>query len=149
MITLNPFRQSEAMCGPASLKILLSHYGKDFTERELGELCGSTFEIGTTHQGLVDALVHLGLNPLAKEDATIDELRELVHQEIPVIVGWYKVDEDHYSVVYDIDGTTVSMMDPEEASGRMQMTIEEFEKVWHDFDSGSKRRTRHWLLTVS
>lgn len=114
----------------------------------MGEMCGYTFEIGTTHQGLIDALGSLGLHPLAKENATIEELRGLVRQGVPVIVGWYKVDENHYSVVYDIDETTVSMMDPEEESGRLTVPIEEFERDWHDYDSWNKRQTHHWLLAV-
>ena len=149
MQPLNPFKQTEGLCGPASLKILLSHYGKDFTEEELAGLCDSTVESGTNHQGIRDALVSLGLHPLEKEGATIEELRELIDEEIPVLVGWTKDGEDHYSVVYAVDETSVSMMDPEEDLGKATLEMNEFEKAWHDFDSGTQRDTTHWLIAVS
>ncbi len=146
---MNPFRQSEGMCGPASLKILLSHYGKDFTEEELTGLCDSTIEEGTTHQGLHDALINMGLHPLEKETATIQELRELIDEEIPVIVGWRKNDEDHYSVVYALDDTHISMMDPEEESCNVTMPVSTFESSWHDHDKEAQRETYHWFIAIS
>lgn len=148
MEPLNPFRQSAGLCGPASLKILLNHYGKDYTEDELAELCRATADKGTDHAGLVEAVRAIGYEPLVKDMATVAELRGLVEQEIPVIVGWYSTDEDHYSVVYDVDDENVSMMDPELDEGIRVMPIPEFETVWYDFDSGAGDRVERWMLAV-
>lgn len=151
-ITLNPFRQSTGLCGPASLKILLDYYGKTFTEEELAGLCEATAERGTDHANMVEAVRTLSGEPVAKENATFDDIREAVRQDIPVVVGWYSTfgePDDHYSVVYAIDDATISMMDPERDEGSVTMPVEEFEKVWYDFDGPDDVRVDRWMMTVT
>lgn len=148
MKPLNPFRQSTFMCGPASLKILLSHYGKHFSEQELAALCSSTIEDGTTIDGLVDGIRKLGYAPVTKKDATFEDIRAYIAQEIPVIVAWFKVDYHHISVVYDITDTHIFLMDPEEENGMTTMPLTAFEPLWEDYDSFTKVITPKWLLVV-
>ncbi|MBI4138842.1 C39 family peptidase [Candidatus Uhrbacteria bacterium] len=147
-ITLNPFRQSPGYCGPASLKILLEYYGKSFSEDELARICGSTQEKGTDHAELVAALETLGEKPVAKERATIEDVRSYIRKGTPVIVGWWSTDEDHYSVVYDMRDETISLMDPEVEGGSVVMPITDFEKVWHDFDGAQNIRVERWMLAI-
>jgi ABC-type bacteriocin/lantibiotic exporter with double-glycine peptidase domain len=151
MEPLNPFRQTPGLCGPASLKILLDHYGREYSEEELSELCDATADKGTNHSGLVKAVREIGEDPLVKDGATVEELRELVEKEIPVIVGWYSAygePDDHYSVVYDVTDTHISMMDPERDEGTVSMPIEEFEKVWYDFEGADDARVEHWMIAI-
>ncbi|MCI0479111.1 cysteine peptidase family C39 domain-containing protein [Candidatus Uhrbacteria bacterium] len=150
-ISLNPFRQSTGLCGPASLKILLDFYGRTFTEEELAELCEATAEYGTDHANMVEAVRALGGEPVAKSDATLDDIREAVRRGIPVVVGWYSTfgePDDHYSVVYAIDDATISMMDPERDEGSVTMPLDEFDKAWHDFDGPENVRVDRWMMTI-
>jgi len=150
-IELNPFRQSIGLCGPASLKILLDYYGKTFTEGELAEICNATAEHGTNHADMVAAVASFGGEPVAKFGASLDDIRGFVDDEIPVIVGWfseYGEPGDHYSVVYAMDDETLSMMDPERDEGTVTMSLEEFEKVWYDFDGPDEVRVERWMMAV-
>ncbi|MFH1078224.1 MAG: cysteine peptidase family C39 domain-containing protein [Patescibacteria group bacterium] len=150
-ITLNPFRQSTGLCGPASLKILLDYYGKTYTEEELAKLCDATADRGTDHVNMVEAVRKLGNEAVAKENATFDDIREAVRMNIPVVVGWYSTfgdPDDHFSVVFAIDDTTISMMDPERDEGSITMPVEEFEKAWYDFDGPDDVRVERWMMTV-
>lgn len=151
MKKLKPFRQTPGLCGPASLKILLSHYGKDFTEVELAKLCNATTEHGVDHAGLVTAVEAIGEKPLTKTNASIDVLRSYVEKDVPVIVGWYSqhgTPDYHYSVVYAVDDETISLMNPELDEGSETMSIEEFEKLWYDFEGTEDSRTDRWMLAI-
>lgn len=149
MIRLNPFRQSAGLCGPASLKILLEYYGKNFTEEELTKICAASSNYGTDHAQMIEAIKTIGENPLAKDNATIEEIRGQIANQIPVVVGWWSQDEDHYSVVYDIDENNIYLMDPEVEDGRRIMPIHEFLSVWHDFDGPENTRIEHWMMTIT
>lgn len=145
-------RETKGLCGPASLKILLSHYGKEFTESELAKLCAATAEEGTDHVGLVKAVESLGEKPIVKSNATIEDLRYYVDRETPVIVGyWSGSDEeagDHYAVVYEITNETISMMDSQLGTGITTFLIEDFEKVWYDLDGPENKRVDRWMLAI-
>lgn len=151
MKPLKPHRQKPGLCGPASLKILLSHYGKEFTEDDLAKICRATAEVGTDHAGLIDGLKSIGENPIVKENATIDDLRYYMERDTPVIVGWfseYGEPDEHYSVVYEVTDEIISMMDPERDEGTVTMPIEDFEKVWYDSEGAGKQRIQHWMLAI-
>ena len=152
MKPLTPFRQTPGFCGPASLKILLSHYGIEKSEQELANLCESTPENGTDHAGLVKAAKALGAVVSVKENATIDDLRTHVENDIPVIVGWWSTfgrEGDHFSVVYEVGKTKIYLMDPETSSGIRIMPIEDFEKNWHDFDGPDNHPVQRWMMTLA
>lgn len=148
MIELNPFFQSEAMCGPASLKIMLAHYGKNFSEEELAALCDSTIDKGTSHRGLVKGAKKLGFSVIEKENATLEELSRFIQQSTPVILGWWSTNENHYSVAYGIDEESIYLMDPEEEGGKVAMKITDFNEVWHDFDSARGVEVNHWMMAI-
>jgi len=148
---LKPFRQTPGLCGPASLKILLTHYGKEYTEAELTNLCNATADDGTDHVGMMRAAEALGHKPIAMSNASIKDIQWFIDQDVPVIIGWWSTwgDEgDHYSVVYDIDKGQIMMMDPELDSGIRAMPIAEFEKVWYDFDGSEKVRVNRWMMAI-
>ncbi len=152
MKPLKPFRQSPGLCGPASLKILLSHYGKEYTETELAQLCLATAEHGTSHKDLIQAIKKLGGDPIEKAGATIDEIKAYVDQDIPVIVGWWSADndpDDHFSVVYAVDEKGISMMDPELDEGTRTLSHKAFEQVWYDFDGPENKRVDRWMVAVA
>ncbi|MBU1629478.1 C39 family peptidase [Patescibacteria group bacterium] len=148
MIKLNPFRQSAGLCGPASLKILMEYYGRDFSEEELTNICKASADYGTDHAQMVDAIKSIGENPLAKDNAALEDIREQIAKHTPVVVGWWSQDEDHYSVVYNIDEKFIYLMDPEIEDGKRIMPIDEFLKIWHDFDGPENTRVEHWMMAI-
>ncbi len=148
MINIPHFRQTPGLCGPASLKMLLEYYGKIFTESELTDLCGATVERGADHEQMLTAVRRIGEEPIDKEDATFDDIRNYVDKGIPVILGWWSEDDDHYSVVCDIDDETITMMDPQLDEGLLVMPLAEFDKIWYDMEGDDRRRVDHWMLVI-
>lgn len=119
------------------------------TEAELGRLCRTTFEHGTDHDSLMKAAEILGFKPQQKANASLEELKQLVDQDIPVIVGWFSEDDDHFSVVVEITEKMVVLMDPELDEGQRKMDVAEFETVWHDTDGPDRTRFVHWMMWIS
>lgn len=148
MIQLKPYRQQPSYCGPASLKIVLEYYGVHASEKNLAKRCHTTKARGTSHAQLVAGAQSLGLVVKTTEGSTLRQLRCLVGQEIPVIIGWYSTDDDHYSVVYKLTRRQVWMMDPELSSGLRRMSVKNFLTLWHDYDSSEKRQIKRWMMWV-
>jgi len=88
------FKQSEGMCGPASIRIALSKFNKSFSEKQIARLAKSTAEEGTTHDNVVGALKKSGVHALAYEKLSkghaIEVLKNHVKNGDPVIVDWMK-----------------------------------------------------------
>lgn len=149
-VTVEHIRQNESMCGPSSLQIACSAFGKTFTEEELAKLSGATITNGTEHEGLVKAAKVLGATVIEKEEGTLEEVEQLVKKGIPVIVGWFAEDGDHYSVVTDITPKYVILCDPEWDRPERFIEREHFEKVWFDFVGEDNRMTSwRWYMAIN
>ena len=149
MKPLSPFKQSIGMNGPACLKVLLSHYGKDLPEADLAERSDTSSVSGTTHEGLAEAVRSIGAIATSKVNATLDDLRIHVENDIPVLIAFTLNNADHYAVVYEVGKAKVYMMDPESPAGIRIMAIEDFEKAWTDKASAEKTQTERWMLMVA
>lgn len=161
-LRLRPFRQSEAYCGPASLKIACERFGREYDEGYLAAVSGAHRLLGTDHDGLVAAVETLGGQCLAAENGTLDEVRRLIAGGAPVIVGWYSPStprktrfdpdkddvEDHFSVVYHVTDRHVYLMDPEHERGRRRISRRRFERLWWDTDGPDDRRVERWYMAV-
>jgi len=162
-LKLKPFRQREAYCGPASMKIVCAYFGRDYDEKYLGDLCGTTFEDGTDHAGMIEGAKTVGATVFAKDRGTLGDLRRFLHkQRLPVIVGWYsptakrktkfvpgKDDvEDHFSVVYHVSSTHVYLMDPEVEGGRKKIRVGRFLKLWWDTDTAKSIGVHRWFMVM-
>ncbi|MDB5194624.1 MAG: hypothetical protein JWN50_638 [Parcubacteria group bacterium] len=149
-IKLKPIRQSSGFCGPASLSSLLDFYGVRMSERQLGDLCRTTKESGTDPHTLVQVLKDLGFNAVAKNNGTWAGLKKLVTRGTPVLVNWWsdfeKPADGHYSLVYGLTDTRISLMDPE-LGGFRQMGKERFMKQWYDFFLNGEKNDR-WFLYI-
>lgn len=151
-LQLTPFIQSKAYCGPASLKILLSYFGKTYSEKTLAKLSGATRKNGTEHEGLIKAIKKLGGHVHAKTNGSISELRHLVlKKRLPVLVGWYSthgIPGDHYSVVYHLSKNYIYLMDPERGQCYHKMSIKKFVHYWYDFVGPKNRAVKQWFMVV-
>ncbi|MFA6136392.1 MAG: cysteine peptidase family C39 domain-containing protein [Candidatus Paceibacterota bacterium] len=133
-IEVEKFVQSPGFCGPASLKILLSYFGVNHSEEQLGQLCYTTYDSGTEHEGMTQAVKATGAYVFTKENGTIEELEYFIKEEkLPVIIGWFDKDGDHYSVLVNITDKNIIIVDPAVNDPERWIDKEVFPRVWFDF----------------
>lgn len=139
MIRLRPVTHQYAYCGPACLQMVLEYFGIRESQKKLGKIAGTTRVTGTPHHGMIKTLRAYGFNVKATHTtSSYDNLRNLVvKKKLPVIVNWYSIfnppASGHYSVVVDIDKKNITLMDPE-IRGIRTIPLDEFHKLWFDFD---------------
>jgi len=144
MIKVNPFQETlnAGMCGPASLKIVLTYYGIDKEEKELAKLCGTKKDLGTDDQGIKRAAEGMGFKVKIKNNSNFEDIEKWLEKKVPVIVNWFTrgrmdcIDSDvadgHYSVVCGLDDKNIYLQDPE-TGGMRKIDKEDFMTVWFDF----------------
>ena len=143
-LKVKPFQETlnAGMCGPASLKILLSYYGIERDEKELADLCGTKKDLGTDDQGIKRAAESLGFKVKIKNNSSFKDIERWLDKDVPIIVNWFTrgradytdadVPDGHYSVVCGIDDQSIYLQDPE--IGRIRkIKKNDFKRVWFDF----------------
>ena len=159
MIKLRPVTHQYAYCGPACLQMVLEYFGIRETQKKLGEIAGTTRVSGTPHKGMIQTLRQYGFNAQATHTkATFEDVDMFVNKKnLPVIVNWYSIfnppASGHYSVVVGINKKTITLMDPEIRTTRV-LTLDEFNKLWFDFDEDLEfrdpplRTVFRWMLVA-
>jgi ABC-type bacteriocin/lantibiotic exporter with double-glycine peptidase domain len=150
-IKVQPFSQTTGLCGPASLKILLSHFGKNYTEEQLAQLGNATVDSGTEHEGMIQAVKEIGGFVFVKENGTIEELEYFIKEEkLPVIIGWFDKDGDHYSVVVSITDKNIVIVDPASNEPERWLDRTTFPNIWFDFvGKDNKTVSWNWYMVVT
>lgn len=144
ILNINPFQETlySGMCGPASLKIVLSYFGIDKSEEELSSLCNTDKELGITDLDIKRVSEKLGLKVQIQNNSTINDIENWLDKDIPVIVDWFtrgrseytdsEVADGHYSVVSGLDKKHIYLQDPEIGKIR-KIKRDDFLSVWFDF----------------
>jgi len=144
MLKVEPFQETlnSGMCGPASLKIVLTYYGVEKSEKDLAKLCGTKKDLGTDDQGIRKAAEFLGFKVKIKNDSNFKDIEKWLDKKVPVIVNWFTrgrtdytnedVADGHYSVVKGLDDNYIYLQDPE-TGGARKLEKEDFMTVWFDF----------------
>ena len=146
MIAVPVLRQpTDATCGPTCLAAVAQLFGRRVTVEELAALARTT-EDGTDHAGMIDAARATGAQVTSSDRGTLERLAELVGRGLPVIVGWWDGEEDHFSVVVEVSSETVVMMDP--YAGMVAHPAEAFREAWYDFDGAENQRVERWYLAL-
>lgn len=145
---MTPVRMLPGLCGPAALKVVLTHYKKEYSHDEIAKLCEVTPDEHASHAKMISGAEAAGLKTADFDNATIEDIRRFVEDDVPVIVGWMLDGKDHYSVVYDVGKLKIFMMDPATESGIRILTIEAFELFWKDKGGESGAPTVHWMMAV-
>jgi len=114
-----PFHsQLDAMdCGPAALRMVCAHHGRDFAQAWIRDLC-QIGKGGVNLLGISEAAEKLGLRALPVR-LSFKRLRD--EAPLPCIAHW---EGDHFIVVYEITRKKVRVADP--AYGLIDYTHEEF-----------------------
>ena len=147
---LKHFIQSSGFCGPASLKIALSYFNKEFSEKKLTKLTKANRQFGTEHEGMIKAIKKINGYVFAKENSTINDLEYFIKKEnLPVIVGWFDNDGDHYSVVFDINSKNIILADPACNQPKREIKRKIFPKIWFDFVGNKNQKVSWgWLMVI-
>jgi ATP-binding cassette subfamily B protein len=127
-------RQFDKMdCGPACIRMVASHYGKDYPLSYLRSLSHLTRE-GVSVAGIRDALEKIGADS-ASFEMTIEQLRTKC--PLPAILHW---EQNHFVVLYDVKQHkltkkwTYFVANP--AYGKHGFSESSFEKYWLNGDTG-------------
>jgi ABC-type bacteriocin/lantibiotic exporter with double-glycine peptidase domain len=132
MIKIKPFKQSKGYCGPACLKMVLSAYGINKSEKYLAKATNASRIKGCSEKKIVKVAKNFGLNGYIKQKSSIKELKQLVKKGIPVIVDWFSPEEaGHYSVVVGFKKNKILLADPHFGDIK-EHTLEWFEERWFD-----------------
>lgn len=146
MIKLKPFKQSRGYCGPASLKMILSFYGINKSEKELAKLTKASRDKGCSEIDIVKIAKKFGFKAHIKKNSSIIELKELTMKGIPVVVDWFSpLENGHYSVVVGFERDKIIIADP--LFGKtMKHKIKWFEDRW--FDTPFEKVTKKEVIVI-
>jgi len=108
--------------GPACLKMIAKHFGKDYSLSHLRDLCGITPH-GSSFLDLCYGAEKIGLHALTIKT----DLQNLQTKfPLPCVIHWQN---SHYVVVYKITGSIIYVSDP--TIGLISYTLPEFQKGWY------------------
>ena len=132
MIKLKLFKQSKGYCGPACLKMILSFYEINKSEKYLAKITKTSRIKGCKEKNIIKAAKEFGLKGYIKQNSSIHELKQLIKKKNPVIINWFSPEEaGHYSVVIGFKNDKIFLADPH--FGKIKKhKIEWFEQRWFD-----------------
>ena len=151
-----PYHQqrSDYLCGPASLQMVLSFFGKSVGQWSLLRIAGQPLvnakRVGTPNSKLVLAARRAGFYCYVNEGSTLAELKQYLTTGLPVIVNYVEpvAHTGHFSVAVGFNRLTKKIIfyDPDPSSRRVVKIAEkDFLKLWH----GGFQKSRRWLLVIS
>jgi ATP-binding cassette subfamily B protein len=116
------FNQHDANdCGPACLRMIAQHYGRNYSLETLREKCFISHS-GVSLLGISDAAESIGFRT---EGVKISFSRLKTDLILPCIVHW---NQDHFVVVYKVSRNTIYVADP--AFGLTSYSEKEFLNCW-------------------
>jgi ATP-binding cassette subfamily B protein len=135
------YQQYDAMdCGPACLRMVAKHYGKNYSLQTLRDRSYITRE-GVSMLGISDAAESIGFRTMGVRISW----EQLVNEApMPCIAHWK---QNHFVVVYKIKKDTVYVSDP--ASGRIKFPKEEFIRNWATTEEGGEKKGLCLLIEPS
>ncbi|MFO8234396.1 MAG: peptidase domain-containing ABC transporter [Bacteroidales bacterium] len=135
------YQQHDAMdCGPACLRMVAKHYGKNYTLQTLRDRSYITRE-GVSMMGISDAAESIGFRTMGVK-ITWKQLTGEV--PMPCIAHWK---QNHFVVVYKIKKDTVFVSDP--ARGRIKFPKDEFIRGWATTEEEGEKKGLCLLLEPS
>ncbi len=133
-------------CGPACLRMILSYYGKDYSEKELERLLTTTQEKGTKEENLIKISKKLGFKTTSKINGTLQEIEKNLIKNIPVLIVFRSWNEGHFSVISGFTKTHFILHDPAKKGVLRTIRKDLFLKRWKA--KYNKKATR-WYLALT
>ncbi|MFP4042513.1 MAG: peptidase domain-containing ABC transporter [Bacteroidales bacterium] len=135
------YQQHDAMdCGPACLRMVAKHYGKNFTLQTLRDRSYITRE-GVSMLGISDAAESIGFRTMG---VRISWEQLVSEAPLPCIAHWK---QNHFVVVYKIKNDKVFVSDP--ARGRITYPKDEFMRGWATTEEDGEKKGLCLLLEPS
>ena len=131
MLRNSVFQQKEGTCGPASLKIVLHHFGIEISEKQLIKDCENS-SVGVESDILLKIAKKYGLKGKLIKNATFKNIKKFLKKNQAIIVEWFSEDDGHYSIVSRIDNENIYLIDPELGHLRA-IRKEKFKRIWFTF----------------
>jgi ABC-type bacteriocin/lantibiotic exporter with double-glycine peptidase domain len=122
-------KQLPGYCGPASLKIVLDYYGVQKGQNEIAKLANASVEEGAEPWGLVQAASQLGFKASYISNGSLEDLREFIKLNIPVVIDYQRKWGGHYSVVIGFEEDKIVLADPQKAKV-VKEKIDKFSNSW-------------------
>ena len=134
-------------CGPATLSMILSYSGINVSQIELGQIMrpyqnpvGDNDDKSVSVKEFVSQAKEYNVNSLERPNGSIEILKELVSNDIPVVVRtWLHPNEDigHFRVVRGYDDTTRTLIQDDSYEGpNLTYDYDTFLSMWQPFNYG-------------
>lgn len=115
-------------CGPAALASIAKHYGSYYSLVHLRELT-KTDRQGTTALGIIEAAKNIGFETYSLDaDMSLFNYDDLIYPFIVHVVKNKRL--QHYYVVYDDEGDSLIIGDPDPSVKVIRMSKERFQHEW-------------------
>jgi hypothetical protein len=132
---------------------MVRFFGKQVSLKKLAKMAKTDPAIGTFHKDLVSTAKKLGFSVIAKNGGTIEILRKYINGGLPVMVGWFAFNEDHFSVACGVTDKYVHLMDSYSRlkTGHRKLKIKRFKELWFDFDDEKNpmKKTYGWYMVIN
>lgn len=132
-------------CGPATLSMILSWYGTDVSQKELGENMrpyqnpkGDNDDKTIFTQEFSDWAERYGLHSVSRVNGSLELLKLLVANDIPVVVKtWLRPNEDigHFRIVRGFDQSEQVLIQDDSYHGpNRKISYYDFLSMWQPFN---------------
>ena len=134
-------------CGPTCLEMLLDYYEIPYESDRIEALCETAPQHGTENKKLVEAARELGVRPVVKENAALEDIIDTIKSGHPVLVNYFncKSGVGHFGVVkgVDMERNALLLADPKQGDD-YPLTFDHFQQHWHNH-----AKTIHaWMMYI-
>lgn len=137
--------QSFNNCGPASLSMMLSYFGVEKSQEELGEELrpyqnaqGINDDKSVTMEEITNKAAEFNLVAYHRPNGDIELLKEFIANDIPVLTRtWLTENEDigHYRIVKGYDAKTETLIQDDSYQDKnLSYSYESFNNLWEKFN---------------
>jgi ABC-type bacteriocin/lantibiotic exporter with double-glycine peptidase domain len=128
-----PFHKQETnwTCGAAAMRMILEACSITKTEKQVVKLVETNKVRGTYAKSFPKAAEKFKLNYSVYRNATIDDMRSMMHKGYHILTGYYVPREkvDHYAVIKHIDEDIIYILDPYYGPTH-KYKISHFKRIW-------------------
>lgn len=127
--------------------MLFDFYGVFYDPKELHDICDASPGKGTDNENLIRAMEQFGVQPIVKENASLQDIIETISGGHPVLVNYFncKSGVGHFGVAKgaDMKGEALLLADPKNGDD-YPLTFVHFRQHWHNH-----AKTIHaWMMYI-